>query len=245
MPDLSSKVALISGGASGIGAASARAIVAAGGRVVIADVNEPAGAVLAGRLGERAASVYLDVRDEKSWRNAVALTLAKFGRLNVLVNSAGIVASGKLGEFTLDQWRAVIDVNLTGVFLGMSSSIEALAASAPASIINIASVASFRGSAGMHAYTASKFGVRGISKSAAVELARRGIRVNSVHPGVTRTAMTEGLPESFADRLPMKRMAQPSEIAHIVVFLAGDECSFSTGSEFTADGGESAGPVRD
>jgi 3alpha(or 20beta)-hydroxysteroid dehydrogenase len=242
---LSAKIALISGGASGIGAASARAIIAAGGKVLIGDVDEAAGAALAKELGLSADFIRLDVTDPHDWKAAVEHTLSRFGKLNVLVNNAGIVMRGKLGEFSLDQWQRVIAINLTGVFLGMSAAVDALKLGAPSSIINVSSVAGLRGSAGMHAYTASKFGVRGITKSAAVELAPFGIRVNSLHPGATRTPMTKNISPSYANTLPLKRLGKPEEIANLVVALSSDDFSFSTGSEFIADGGEYAGPAVD
>lgn len=242
---LSGKVALLSGGASGIGAATAEAIVAAGGRVMIGDINEAQGRATSEALGSSAAFVRLDVTNSDDWRNAVDATVGQFGLINVLVNCAGVILSGALGEFSVDRWRKVIDVNLTGAFLGMSAAVEQLKAAAPASIINMSSVAGFRGSAGMHAYTASKFGVRGLTKSAAVELAPSGVRVNSVHPGTIRTPMTRNVPPSFADFAPMRRFGEAEEIANLIVFLASDLSSFSTGAEFLADGGETAGAVRE
>jgi len=153
--------------------------------------------------------------------------------------------SGALGEFALEHWRRVLEVNLTGAFLGMSAAVESLKAAAPAAIVNMSSVAGLRGSAGMHAYTASKFAIRGLTKSAAVELAPAGVRVNSIHPGTIRTPMTRNVPFAFAERIPMRRFGEPAEIADLIVFLASDRSSFCTGAEFVADGGESAGPVRE
>jgi 3alpha(or 20beta)-hydroxysteroid dehydrogenase len=242
---LATKVALISGGASGIGAASARGIVAAGGKVLIGDIDETMGRALVKELGACADFIRLDVTQPDSWKNAVEHAVSHFGRLNVLVNNAGIVMRGKLGEFSLEQWQRLIGINLTGVFLGMSAAVGALKLGAPSSIINVSSVAGLRGSAGMHAYSASKFGIRGITKTAAVELAPFGIRVNSVHPGATRTPMTKNISPTYANQLPLKRLGRPEEIANLIVALSGDDFSFSTGSEFVADGGEFAGPAVD
>lgn len=245
MTDLQDKIALISGGASGIGAASARAIVAAGGRVVIGDIQSQAAEALADALGDRAQAVLLDVTDPDQWAAAVGIAVQEFGALNVLVNSAGVVDGGPLGEFPVDRWRRVIDTNLTGSFLGISAAVEALKAAGNGSIINISSVAGLQGSAHYYAYSASKFGLRGLTKSAAMELAPFGIRVNSVHPGTIRTPMTAGAPDSMAKYCAMQRFGEAEEIANMVAFLASDLSSFSTGAEFIADGGETAGIVRD
>lgn len=241
---LASKTALVSGGAMGMGASHARAIVAQGGKVVIGDIADDAGKALAAELGDVAAYVHLDVTSAADWKAAVDTAVSKFGGLNVLVNNAGIISAGPLGEYSIEQWNAIIAVNLTGVFLGMSAAVEAMKRSAPGSIVNISSIAGTQAVAGFHGYCASKFGVRGITKSAALELAPFGIRVNSVHPGAVRTPMTQGLPDSVAHNA-MDRFGQPEEISNLVVFLASDLSSYSTGTEFAADGGESAGAVRD
>jgi 3alpha(or 20beta)-hydroxysteroid dehydrogenase len=245
MTDLHKKIALISGGASGLGAASARAIVAAGGRVAIADIAREAGEALVKELSDRALFVPLDVTNPDHWRNAVGTVIGAFGGLNVLVNSAGVVDGGALGDFSLERWRGVIDTNLTGTFLGLSAAVDALKAAGSASVINISSVAGLQGTAGFHAYCASKFGIRGLTKSAALELAPFGIRVNSIHPGTILTPMTAGVSPSMAQSCAMQRFGEASEIADMVVFLASDLSSFSTGAEFIADGGESAGAVHD
>lgn len=237
---LDGKVALVTGGARGLGAAQARAIVAHGGRVVIGDLDDDAGQALAHELGDAAHYLALDVTSEPGWRTAVATTLDRFGKLNVLVNNAGIVTFGPIGTYGRAAWEAIIAVNLTGPFLGIAAARDALAASAPSSIINISSTAGMVGAAEGHGYSASKFGLRGLTKSAAMELAAVGIRCNSVHPGIIRTPRTEGLP---VDVLlgPMRRMGEPDEVANLVVYLASDESSFSTGSEFIVDGGQIAG----
>lgn len=244
MITLENKIALISGGSSGMGAAHARAMVAAGAKVMIGDIADAAGQTLVNELGAGACYTHLDVTRAKDWRAAVNLTRSHFGGLNVLVNNAGIVNAGPLGEYTEEQFARIIAVNLTGTFLGMSAAIQTLKECAPSSIINVSSVAGLLGMSGFHGYAASKFGVRGLTKSAALELGSSGVRVNSVHPGPIRTPMTEGLPESGA-RNPLVRFGRPEEVAHLVVYLASDLSSFSTGAEFVVDGGWSAGQRQD
>ncbi|HEV7978466.1 SDR family oxidoreductase [Amycolatopsis sp.] len=241
MAELASKVALVTGGASGIGLACARAIVAEGGKVMIGDVSDDAGRAVADDLGAAASYVHLDITSPADWADAVNAGLTTFGKLNVLVNNAGIITGGALGEYSLDDWRRIIDVNLTGVFLGMSACVGALKESAPSSIVNMSSVAGLQGAAGFHGYCASKWGIRGITKSAALELAPFGIRVNSVHPGTIRTPMTADVPESMADNSAFGRFGEAEEVANLVVYLASDRASFSTAAEFKVDGGESAG----
>jgi 3alpha(or 20beta)-hydroxysteroid dehydrogenase len=241
MAELTSKVALVTGGASGIGVACARAIVAEGGKVMIGDVSDDTGRAVADDLGAAASYVHLDITSPADWADAVNASLTTFGRLDVLVNNAGIITGGALGEYSLDDWRRIIDVNLTGVFLGMSACVAALKESAPSSIVNMSSVAGLQGAAGFHGYCASKWGIRGITKSAALELAPFGIRVNSVHPGTIRTPMTADVPESMADNSAFRRFGEAEEVANLVVYLASDRASLSTAAEFKVDGGESAG----
>ncbi|MFC3966146.1 glucose 1-dehydrogenase [Nocardia jiangsuensis] len=240
MSRLSGKVALISGAARGMGAAHARAVVAEGGRVVLGDILDEPGAALADELGDAAVHVPLDVRDPEAWSAAVRTADERFGGLHVLVNNAGIVNGNLLPDFELSEWQKIIDINLTGTFLGMRASVPLLRKSGGGSIVNISSVEGLRGSAGLHGYVATKFAVRGLTKSAALELAPQGIRVNSVHPGLIRTPMTEGIPEDFL-QIPLGRGAEPEEVSALVVFLASDESSYSTGAEFVVDGGLTAG----
>lgn len=239
MNRLSGKVALISGGARGMGASHARAIVAEGGQVIIGDILIDDGEALADELGENAFFVNLDVSDFNSWRSAVDFSIKKFGGLNILINNAGIINMGGLDDYDIEEWDKIIAINLTGPFLGIKAAAEALARSAPSSIINISSTAGFQGIAGLHGYTASKFGVRGLTKSVALELAQQGVRVNSVHPGTVATPMNAEL--DVADFNPMKRMGSVSEVSNLIVYLASDESSFTTGTEFIIDGGELAG----
>lgn len=244
MHRLEGKVALISGAASGLGAATAREMVALGAKVVLGDISDDAGRAIAEELGVDARYVHLDVTSAEDWAEAVATAVSTFGKLNVLVNNAGIVNGGPIGLYTEADWQQIIAVNLTGPFLGISAAIEELKKAAPASIVNVSSIAGLQGMAGLHGYTASKFGLRGLTKSTALELARTGVRVNSVHPGGVRTAMTAAFPESAATA-PMGRFGQPNEITGVIVHLASDESSYTTGAEYSVDGGECAGMTRD
>ncbi|MEH3139942.1 MAG: glucose 1-dehydrogenase [Mycobacterium kyogaense] len=234
------KVALISGGAQGMGAEDARALIAEGAKVVIGDILDDKGQALAEEINAETPDsiryVHLDVTQADQWDAAVATALEAFGTLNVLVNNAGTVALGKIGEFDMAKWQRVIDVNLTGTFLGMQASVEAMKAAGGGSIINISSIEGLRGAVMVHPYVASKWAVRGLTKSAALELGPHNIRVNSVHPGFIRTPMTKFFPDDML-RIPLGRPGQPDEVATFVVFLASDESRYSTGAEFVMDGG--------
>ena len=240
MARLTGKIALVSGGARGMGASHARAIVAHGGKVVIADILDDEGTALAAELGDDAVYSHLDVTNADDWKVAVDLAVSTFGGLNVLVNNAGIVNFGEIGGYSAQQWNLILGINLTGPFLGITAAKDALIASAPSSIVNISSTAGLQGGAGLHGYTASKFGVRGLTKSVALELGTHGVRANSIHPGVIKTPMTADL--VLDDQLgALGRAGEPEEVSNLVVYLASDESSFSTGSEFVVDGGEMAG----
>lgn len=230
------KVALISGGARGMGAADARMLVAEGAKVVIGDILDDEGAKLAAELGESARYVHLDVTSTEDWKAAVDTAVEAFGKLNVLVNNAGIVQAAPLKTADLTRWQKVLDVNLTGPMRGIQAVIEPMIAAGGGSIINISSIEGMRGAVWAHSYVASKWGLRGLTKSAALELAPDNIRVNSVHPGFIRTPMTKHLPDNIV-QAPMGRPGTPDEVATFVVFLASDESSFSTGSEYVVDGG--------
>ena len=240
MIDLDGRVAIVTGGARGIGEAYVRALLAAGGRVVIADVLDDEGAALAAALGDDARFVHLDVTSEEQWDAVVPATLDAFGAVDVLVNNAGIANAAPIEHFTLEKWNAVIGVNLTGVFLGCRAVVPQMKAQGSGSIINISSVEGMRGSPGLHGYTASKFGVRGLSQSLAVELGASGIRVNSVHPGFIRTQMTTRIDPEHLE-IPLGRPGDPADVAGTIVFLASDASSFTTGAEFVVDGGMIAG----
>ncbi|BBX70054.1 glucose 1-dehydrogenase [Mycolicibacterium psychrotolerans] len=234
------KVALISGGAQGMGAEDARALIAEGAKVVIGDILDEKGRELADEINAETPDsiryVHLDVTQADQWDAAVATALDAFGTLNVLVNNAGTVALGQIGKFDMAKWQKVIDVNLTGTFLGMQASVEAMKQAGGGSIINISSIEGLRGAVMVHPYVASKWAVRGLTKSAALELGPHNIRVNSVHPGFIRTPMTKHFPDNML-RIPLGRPGQPDEVATFVVFLASDESRYATGAEFVMDGG--------
>ncbi|KAA8960509.1 glucose 1-dehydrogenase [Mycobacterium sp.] len=230
------KVALISGGARGMGASHARVLVEEGASVVIGDILDDEGKALADELGNRARYVHLDVTEPGQWEAATAAAVQDFGKLNVLVNNAGIVALGQLRNFDVAKWQQVIDVNLTGTFLGMRAAVEPMIAAGGGSIINISSIEGLRGAPLVHPYVASKWAVRGLSKSAALELAPHNIRVNSVHPGFIRTPMTRHLPDDMVT-VPLGRPGNSREVSTFVLFLASDESSYATGAEFVMDGG--------
>jgi len=230
------KVALISGGARNIGGASARALVAEGAKVVIGDLLDDEGKALADELGDSARYIRLDVTKDEDWRAAVAFTLSEFGTLNVLFNNAGIFNGGPLNRYKSAQWQEMLDVNLTGPFLGMRAATDALVAAGGGSIINTSSIEGLRGTPWAHGYVASKWGLTGLTKSAAMELATHGIRVNSLHPGRISTPATDQMPADLIP-IPLGRPGLPEEVAAFVVFLASDESSFATGSEFVVDGG--------
>ncbi|MBO0885669.1 MAG: SDR family oxidoreductase [Mycobacterium sp.] len=234
------KVALISGGARGMGASHARALVAKGARIIVGDILDNEGKALAEELGAAARFAHLDVTQPDQWKAAVDLTLREFGTLNVLVNNAGIFNCNTLQNFPLADWQKVIDINLTGTFLGMQAAVEPMIAAGGGSIINISSVEGLRGCSGDYGYVASKFGVRGLAKTAALELAPHNIRVNSIHPGLVRTPMTMDIPEGFL-QIPLGRGAESGEVSACVVYLASDESSYSTGAEFLVDGGLTTG----
>lgn len=241
---LDGKIALITGGAMGMGAAHARAFVAEGASVMIADIAEDIGRELAESLGDRAGFVRLDVTDAEQWRSAVAETVSRFGGLSVLVNNAGIFQAGPLLELTRAQWDRTLAINLTSAFLGIQAALPELQRSGLASVINVSSTAGIESYGGQAAYSASKWGLRGLTRSAALDLAADGIRVNSIHPGGVATPLVEAFrPLSAEDTVgsTLSRFARPEEISGLVVFLASDEASFITGAEYVIDGGITAG----
>lgn len=239
---IAGKVALITGAARGMGAAHARRFIAEGASVVLGDILDAEGAALAAELGSDARYIRLDVTKPDDWAAAVALCVADFGGLHILVNNAGIFGGAAIVDHPLDLWQRMIEINLTGVFLGIRAATTALVASGSGSIINISSVAGLRGAPGGSAYVASKFGVRGLTKAVAAELAPFGVRCNSVHPGIIDTPMAEGLNTQGYD-YPLGRMARSEEVTNLVLYLASDEASYSTGSEFIVDGGLTMGGI--
>ncbi|WP_328858388.1 SDR family oxidoreductase [Williamsia herbipolensis] len=229
------KVVVISGGARGMGAADAAALVAEGASVVIGDILDDEGRAIAADLGDAATYVHLDVTSPTDWAVAVETAVGTYGSLTGLVNNAGIANGSTLQGFRLDKWQQIVDVNLTGTFLGMQAAADALIASQNGSIVNISSIEGMRGTPWAHGYVATKWAVRGLTKSVAAELAPH-VRVNSIHPGLIRTPMTEGIPDDMLT-IPLGRPARPEEIASFVLFLISDESSYATGSEFVVDGG--------
>lgn len=220
-----------------MGAAHAAALVAEGAAVVIGDVLDEAGQAVAETLGDACHYVSLDVTQPDQWDAAVAACVTRFGQLNALVNNAGIVTMGSLREAPLADWQRVLAVNLTGSYLGIRSALEPMVAAGGGSIINVSSVEGLAGSAHLHPYVAAKFGLRGLTKSAAVELVSHNIRVNSLHPGLVHTPMSAGVTEEFMTPIPMRRGAAPAEVSAFVIFLVSDESSYATGAEFVVDGG--------
>lgn len=248
MGRLDGKVALITGAARGQGEAEARLFAAEGASVVLGDVLDNLGEKVAADLGDVAAYAHLDVTEPSQWTAAVEMATSRFGRLDTLVNNAGILKVGPIEQQPVEDYMAVIRVNQVGCFLGMQAVVPAMRQAGGGSIVNTSSTSGFVGMAGLSAYTASKFAVRGMTKCAAIELGPYGIRVNSVHPGGVDTEMSR-LPE-FGDidseavygGLPAGRIGQPEEVAKLVLFLASDDSSYCTGSEFLVDGGFTAGP---
>jgi 3alpha(or 20beta)-hydroxysteroid dehydrogenase len=227
-----------------MGAAHARLFVAEGARVVLADVLELEGRALAAHLGDRARFVPLDVRDREQWTVVVDTAVREFGRVDVLVNNAGIFRREPLETHSHEMWDEVIGVNLTGVWNGTKAVVEQMRRAGGGSIINISSTAGITGYAFLPAYSASKWALRGLTKATALDLGGFGIRANTVHPGFVRTPMTAELGDNTAN-VALHRQAEDSEISPLVLFLASDDSAFSTGGEFIADGGESAGiPAR-
>jgi 3alpha(or 20beta)-hydroxysteroid dehydrogenase len=241
MGRLTERVAIVTGAAGGIGAAVARLLAAEGAAVVVADVRDTEGAELAAELGDRARSVALDVTSEDGWQRAVAEVERELGPVSVLVNNAGIAAWGPMEEQSLESFRQVIDVNLQGPWLGMRAVAPSLRRAGGGVIVNISSLAGLTAYAGIGSYAASKWGLRGLTKTAALELAPDGIRVCSVHPGAIRTPMTADFDDSYTSGQPIPRFGEPEEVARMVLFVV-TEATFSTGSEFVLDGGVLAGP---
>lgn len=223
-----------------MGASHARLLVEEGAKVVIGDILDADGEALAAELGDAVRYVHLDVTDYAQWEAAVATAVDAFGRLDIVVNNAGIANFAPIEDYTLEAWDQIIAINLTGVFYGIKSAVPALKESGAGSIINISSTAGLQGYEALPGYNAAKFGVRGLSKNAALDLGKYNIRVNSVHPGVIRTPMTDSL-DTPQNHVALHRVGEPIELSNLILFLASDESSFSTGAEFVADGGETAG----
>jgi len=232
-----------------MGNAEARLFAAEGARVVVADIVDDEGKTLASDIGDSALFQHLDVTSEEEWNACVAATTRAFGRLDILVNNAGIAIPAPMRDLSLENYRAVTEVNQTGVFLGMKAATPAMEASGGGSMINISSIDGIIAMDLVFAYVASKFAVRGMTKAAAIELASVGIRVNSIHPGFVHTQLGNFDPEGTrkildhysSRRVPLGRTGEPEDIARLALFLASDESGYCTGSEFVADGGILAG----
>ena len=232
-----------------MGESHARRFAAEGAKVMISDVLDEEGTTVAKDIGDAAAYVHLDVTDEQSWNDAIAATSDAFGKVDVLVNNAGIIHVMPLAMTDVDDYRRVIEVNQVGVFLGMKTVIPAMVAAGGGSIVNISSLAGLVGAQAHVAYCASKWAVRGMTKVAALELASLGLRVNSIHPGLIDTPMLDTykqlgiVREGSGGGIPLGRLAEPEDVTELALYLASDESRYSTGSEFVVDGGLGAGTI--
>ena len=252
MSRLEGKVVLISGGASGIGAATARLVMREGGNAVVADRDEANGRALAGEFGRSAHFVPLDVADEAAWNKAASATVEKFGALHGLLNAAGVGVRNSIEDCSLAEFRRVNDINALGTFLGCKAAIPAMKRAGGGSIVNISSVLGLRGASHAMAYCASKGAVRLLTKHVALHCAQMkyNIRCNSVHPGYIETPMIAPRLDQPVGNMsgrqwleelhPLGRLGQAEEVANMIIFLLSDESSFSTGSEFVCDGGLTA-----
>lgn len=247
MGRLEGKVAIVTGGSRGMGAATVRLFVERGAKVVIGDVLVAEGEALAKELGDAALFVKLDVRSEEDWAAAVKAATTRFGKLDTLVNNAAVVHFTAIEQVSADDIDRVLAINVKGTMLGVKHCAPALIASGKGAIVNISSVDGLRGCNGLSVYTASKWAVRGLSKSLAWELGPRGVRVNSVHPGGINTVMgnpqgkTGGGENEGMERMPLLRIGEPEEVARVTAFVVSDEASYVTGAEYAVDGGWSSG----
>ncbi len=247
MGRLEGKVAIVTGGARGMGAATCRLFVAEGARVVIGDVLDAEGEALARELGDAVRFMRLDVADEANWVRVTEATMEKFGRIDVLVNNAAVLTFGGITELSTRDFERAVSINLVGTFVGIRTVAPRMIAQKSGSIVNISSVDGLRGVNALAAYVSSKWGVRGLTKVAALELGHQGVRVNSIHPGGVNTAMSnptgaplEEINKHYAN-VPMQRVGLPDEIARATLFLASDEASYCNGAELAVDGGMAAG----
>jgi 3alpha(or 20beta)-hydroxysteroid dehydrogenase len=250
MGRLDGKVIVVTGAARGLGETVARLGVGQGAQVVLADVRDEEGEAVARELGDDAVFTHLDVRSETDWTDAVALAQSRFGHLDVLVNNAAILLAGSLETFSREDFDRVVAVNQTGPFLGMKAVVPAMRTAGRGSIVNVSSTDGLHGMGGVIAYGASKWALRGMSKIAAQELGPLNIRVNTVFPGGIRTEMSKDIRvpgvELGADqvvlRWPLHRFAELEEVANVILFLASEEATYTTGAEITCDGGATIGP---
>ena len=233
---LDGAVAIVTGAARGMGAEHVRGLVAAGAKVMATDVLDEQGQALADELGGSVMYRHLDVTDAAGWETVVAQTEEAWGPVKVLVNNAGIVMFGPIETLAPSDWQRAIDINLTGVFLGMHAVVASMKQANGGAIVNISSTAGLQGYANLGAYVASKWGVRGLTKTAAIELGPSNIRVNSIHPGPIRTPMTDGLDLDMVADQPIARIGEPEEVTAMLLFILQD-ATYSTGHEFIVDGG--------
>ena len=252
MGRVAGKVALVTGGASGLGRAAAGMLAREGAKVAVADINAAGAAAVAEEIGQSAIAIPLDVVKEAEWQAAIERTVAEFGGLNILLNSAGVGITKDVEATTLEEWRWVHEIDLDGVFLGCKHAIAAIAKSGGGSIVNISSISGIIAGHNLAAYNSAKAGVRLLSKSVALHCARKGynIRCNSVHPTFIDTPMLDGLADRIGGRevalaklsrqVPLGRVGEPDDIAYAVLYLASDESKFMTGAELVIDGGISA-----
>lgn len=243
MTRLDGTVALVTGGARGMGAGEVRGLVAEGAKVVIGDVLDDEGEALAQELGDAVRFVHLDVTDSASWSAAVKTTREAFGPVTLLVNNAGIVAQVPVDSIPEEDLRRIYDVNLVGPFLGIQAVVPDMREAGGGSIINVASAVGLVPMPMVAAYSSSKWGVRGLTKCAALDLGRDGIRVNAINPGAIRTPMISGMDEARFEVYAVPRVGEPADIAAAVVYLASDDASFVTGADLTVDGGMVLGPA--
>jgi 3alpha(or 20beta)-hydroxysteroid dehydrogenase len=237
---LDGAVAIVTGAARGMGAQHVRGLVGAGAKVVATDVLDDQGRALVAELGDAVMYRHLDVADADGWETVVAQAEEAWGPVKVLVNNAGIVMFGPLDALSPADWQRTIDINLTGVFLGMRAVIPSMKRANGGAIVNISSTAGLQGYANLGAYVASKWGVRGLTKTAALELGPSNIRVNSIHPGPIRTPMTDGLDLESVAGQPIPRVGEPEEVTAMLLFIL-QEATYSTGHEFIIDGGTIVG----
>lgn len=250
MQRLAGKVAIVTGGAGGMGAATVRLFVEHGARVIIGDIAETAGQALAEELGDAALFCRMDVTEEADWTRAVGLAL-EFGPVNVLVNNAAVLHMASIVDTSPEDYMRVVRINQLSAFLGTRAVIEPMKEAGGGSIINISSIDGLHSCSGLAAYSSTKWALRGLTRATAIELGQYGIRCNTVHPGGIFTEMggkgmisEEDMNKSIYRDFPIPRVGQPEEVANVTLFLATDEASYSTGSEFVADGGWFAGMRR-